>query len=69
MPPVQRALDEHAQIAEQIQALTVDENDAVNQLSTLADTVDNHVRYEERKLFPHLENVLTDEQLDAIGKS
>ena len=65
---VQRALDEHAQIAEQIRGLTADENNAVNQLSTLAYTVDNHVRYEERELFPHLENVLTDEQLNAIGK-
>lgn len=65
---VQRALNEHAQIAEQIRALTADENNEATQLSTLADTVDNHVRYEERELFPHLENVLTDEQLNAIGK-
>ena len=33
----------------------------------LADAVDNHVRYEERELFPHLENVLTEEQLKEIG--
>lgn len=65
---VQRALDEHAQIAEQIKALTTNKNNAVNQLSILANTVDNHVRYEERELFPHLENVLTDEQLNSIGK-
>ncbi len=65
---VQKALDEHAQIAEQIKALNAIADNAVDQLSTLADTVDNHVRYEERELFPHLENVLTTEQLDNIGK-
>jgi hemerythrin-like domain-containing protein len=65
---VQKALDEHSQIAGQIKALNAAGNNAANQLSTLADTVDNHVRYEERELFPHLEKVLTDEQLDSIGK-
>jgi hypothetical protein len=38
------------------------------QLLALADTVQNHVRYEEREMFPHLEKVLTDEQLKKIGK-
>ena len=67
-PPVQKALKEHAQIAEQIRALNVDKGNATNQVATLADIVDNHVRYEERELFPHLESVLTDEQLNIIGK-
>ncbi|MEJ7736947.1 MAG: hemerythrin domain-containing protein [Chitinophagaceae bacterium] len=65
---VQKALDEHAQIAEQIKALDAAGDNAANQLLILADTVDNHVRYEERELFPHLEKVLTDEQLESIGK-
>jgi hemerythrin-like domain-containing protein len=30
--------------------------------------VDNHVRYEERELFPHLEEILTEQQLESIGK-
>jgi hemerythrin-like domain-containing protein len=64
---VQKALDEHSQIAGQIKALNAAANNAANQLSTLADTVDNHVRYEERELFPHLEKVLTIEQLESIG--
>jgi len=29
--------------------------------------VDEHVRYEERILFPHLEKKLTEEQLENIG--
>ena len=65
---VQKALDEHTQIAALIKGLNTGEDNAANQLSTLADTVDNHVRYEERQLFPHLEQVLTDEQLNSIGK-
>ena len=65
---VQKALDEHAQIAEQIKALNSIDGNAVHQLSVLADTVDQHVRYEERTLFPHLEKALSNEQLNNIGK-
>lgn len=65
---VQKALNEHADIAQQIKTLDTAVNNTTDQLSALADTVDNHVRYEERELFPHLEKVLTDEQLKNIGK-
>jgi len=65
---VQRALDEHATIAGQINALNTSTDNAANQLSALADAVDSHVRFEERELFPHLEKVLTEEQLENIGK-
>ncbi|MFT4155624.1 hypothetical protein [Parafilimonas sp.] len=37
------------------------------QLKILANAVDNYVRYEERVLFPHLENILTAEQLKEVG--
>jgi hemerythrin-like domain-containing protein len=65
---VQRALNEHSQITEQIEALDSNTYNSAEQLSMLADTVDNHVRYEERQLFPHLEKILTAEQLDNIGR-
>lgn len=65
---VQRALREHTQIAEQIKNLNTGVNSVPEQLSSLADMVDNHVRYEERELFPHLEQVLTEDQLNNIGK-
>ncbi|WP_018614499.1 hemerythrin domain-containing protein [Segetibacter koreensis] len=65
---VQKALDEHAQITQQINTLPSAGNNLADQLSILAGTVDNHVRYEERELFPHLEKVLTNEQLETIGK-
>lgn len=63
---VQKALNEHAQIQKQIQDLD-SESITATQLSVLADSVDNHVRYEERILFPHLEKVLSDEQIENIG--
>ncbi|MEO7445898.1 MAG: hemerythrin domain-containing protein [Ferruginibacter sp.] len=66
---VLKALDEHAQIEEQIKALkNTGDNNAANHLLNLAAAVDNHVRYEERELFPHLEKKLTEAQLENIGK-
>lgn len=66
---VNRALDEHIQILQLVQQVNdLSGNDVLPVLKTLADTVDDHVRYEERELFPYLEEVLTDEQLEQIGK-
>jgi hypothetical protein len=64
---VRRALNEHAAIKKQIDAITGSENIEALQLQIVSDTVDNHVRYEERELFPHLENILTEDQLKQIG--
>lgn len=36
-------------------------------LTQLADSVDAHIRYEERELFPHLEKVLDEQELRRIG--
>ena len=37
-------------------------------LARIADMVNDHVRYEERELFHHLERKLSKEQLGNIGK-
>lgn len=37
------------------------------QLSLLADSIDNHIRFEERTLFPHIERELPEEVLTDIG--
>lgn len=37
-------------------------------MEKLANMVDDHVRYEERQLFPYIERALKDEQLQVIGK-
>ena len=67
--PVQRAIREHTQIRQQVEALAnCLGNNVQNRLAKLADMVDKHVRYEERELFPHLERKLNKEQLEDIGK-
>lgn len=65
---VQQALDDHIQIAHDVNHVEAASDAAVEEaLNTLADRVEAHVRYEERELFPHLERVLTSDQLAAIG--
>lgn len=63
---VHRAINEHQQIALQINKLKAGDFDAPTQLNVLADLVDDHVRYEERELFPHLEKTLDAAQLNNI---
>lgn len=65
---VQKAIDEHKTIKGLINELAVKSSHGrESKLSELADTVDEHVRYEERVLFPHLESELSGEQLKHIG--
>ncbi len=66
---VEKAFDDHKEIKELIDKLDSSEPENIQQkLLQLADTVDEHVRYEERILFPHLETALTEEQLAEIGR-
>jgi len=66
---VQKAIDDHQKIKTFIEQITVEglENEEEN-LSELAEMVEQHVRYEERILFPHLEQKLSDKQLEIIGE-
>lgn len=66
---VDKALAEHKVIREKILALEKwnGEDDISEQLMEVADMITDHVRYEERDLFPHLEQILTPEQLKQIG--
>lgn len=66
---VQKALHEHQQIKHQIDGLATSPGDqAINGLRILAELIDNHIRFEERELFPHFEKILSKEQLDTVGK-
>lgn len=65
---VQKALNEHAEIKKQVDVLTASAKVSNADLLKLADSAESHVRYEERELFPHLENVLTENQLQEIGR-
>ncbi|MEO6135042.1 MAG: hemerythrin domain-containing protein [Ginsengibacter sp.] len=65
---VQKAKSDHVEILRLIKAVLVsDKEDLGDELARLADLVDAHVRYEERILFPHLEQNLTELQLENIG--
>lgn len=61
-------LQQHQAIETLIQQITGSQAaPAPEQLDQLADAVDNHIRFEERKLFPHLEAVLDEQELVRIG--
>ncbi|MGN6600919.1 MAG: hemerythrin domain-containing protein [Ginsengibacter sp.] len=66
---VQKALDDHEKIKTFIDQVSVSgmENEE-DVLLELADTVDDHIRYEERVLFPHLQEKLSEDQLKTIGE-
>jgi len=65
---IQKAIEDHRRIQMLINELSyLDSKESAERLPGLADTVDEHVRYEERVLFPHLENALSEEQLELIG--
>lgn len=65
---VQKAVDDHRKIKRLIDNLNSSSpENRQDELSRLADVVDEHVRYEERILFPHLESALTEGQLNDIG--
>jgi iron-sulfur cluster repair protein YtfE (RIC family) len=68
---IERALSEHVLIRQTIEQIksTTNEIDLTTHLAAIAELVTNHVRFEERLLFPHLENILTAEQLKNIGHS
>ncbi|HSN08599.1 MAG TPA: hemerythrin domain-containing protein [Hanamia sp.] len=66
---VQKALEDHQKIkifVDKIAVSGMEGEEGV--LLELADTVDDHIRYEERVLFPHLQEKLSDEQLEKIGE-
>ena len=65
---VKKAIEDHKQIKLALDKLPASSTgDAKEILICLANLVDDHIRYEERKLFPHLEKTLSDVQLEKIG--
>ena len=66
---VQKAIDDHKQIKHQLDELLDGSTaDPKTGLAQLANLIDDHIRYEERELFPHLEKVLSEKQLEEIGR-
>ena len=64
----QRTLSEHQRIRELITEIKANESSTAALFLNLADKIHDHIRFEERELFPYLETTLSDEQLDEIGK-
>ena len=62
-----RAENEHAEICEKIASFR-SATPAAPELLNFAALLEAHIRFEERVLFPELEQVIPREQLDEIGK-
>ena len=65
-PLVQQMIREHAQIRNLV--LSLDKEPDASSLQLLAEFLNNHIRFEERQLFPYVEQTLTPEQLNEIYK-
>ncbi len=63
-PLVQQMFKEHEQVRELIMSL--EKEPGTNSFQHLAALINNHIRFEERKLFVYAEEVLTAEQLKEI---
>lgn len=63
---VKQMFKEHAQIRDLI--ISLDKEPDKSSLQLLAEFLNNHIRFEERQLFPYVETALTSEQLDEIYK-
>lgn len=66
---VDKAIEQHKQINNLIGTLALLDNTGSKKvLQRIAELVDEHVRYEERDLFPYMESELSNDQLESIGK-
>jgi hemerythrin-like domain-containing protein len=66
---VEKAMAEHQNIKTFIDQISLHGTEVDKEVVLqLADMVNDHIRFEERVLFPHLEEKLPDEQLKKIGK-
>ena len=61
---VQQMIKEHAQIRDLV--ISLDKKPDSNSLKTLSEFINNHIRFEERDLFPYDEKTLTPEQLNEV---
>lgn len=63
-PLVQRAIGEHRRLAR----LFSDTDDPTTALSRIEDLLEAHIRFEERVLFPLVQSVASDDQLERIDR-
>lgn len=62
-------ISEHEQIKTMVQCIKNSNNKSVfDNAITLSKVINDHIRFEERTLFPWIEKALTPKNLDALGK-
>ncbi len=68
---VQKGLHDHETIKNIVERLYAEnyKQQKIDLLNLLADTVEAHVRFEERELFPALENMLDADDLASVGEA
>ena len=66
-PYKERTLNEHSEIRTAISNLSETDGQIAALLLELAETLDSHIRFEERELFPYMERKLSAEQLQELG--
>ncbi|MBN8880630.1 MAG: hemerythrin domain-containing protein [Sphingobacteriales bacterium] len=65
---VTQAISEHEQIKKLVEAITSTGSFQPDQFRSLADALDKHIRFEERILFPYIEETLSAEKLTQLGE-
>jgi iron-sulfur cluster repair protein YtfE (RIC family) len=60
-----QAIDEHFELLNLVAQLS--ENSTLENLTNVEQQLEKHIRFEERLLFPYLENSLTKDELEKIG--
>ena len=63
----QRTLQEHAEVLKLVQLLDSPANINSASLLNIGDLLDRHIRFEERELFPYMEQKLSAEELKEVG--
>lgn len=63
----EKALQQHKEIERQINNITKNKKADPGAYAALADLIDEHIRFEERELFPFLEKTLPPKILSEIG--
>ena len=62
-----QVIAEHAEIKDLIKQISLNPLADTSAFLKLAEKLEAHIRFEERALFPHLENTLSEDQLEEIG--
>jgi len=65
-PLNQQAITEHEQLRSLVDEIA--RSASLQNINAFADLLEKHIRFEERVLFPYLETILPEEQLQSIGE-